>query len=705
MYLMLAAIIRKPLSRRGAEPLRRGGGALGRFSVARVFVQSFIESINPSYVLESPDRKNGKPPIDAEATNTGTAQALIGCEKISAAVSLTARVVTSVFSEGSYLGWCAAWVVTLSACAGVAAASVPTINIFNTKDFSRICNDPDYPSYANYQQMASFTAVDISPVCSKRTPFIGHYDGGCHTITGPTDCLFDQVGKGDRGGVIEMINIRLGKYHTRVYNSAYGIISCESEKASIRFNRVEQTQFQDSSNSGHSGYLSAVSLDGEFRGNIIDNCTFDFTGTYKVAGFIVGGGRNNSISENTIINSLIKMDFPLQSRAGYLTENRAGVLTGSSLSSRVQNNKIINCIFKLQGTTDSTSAGIFSGFSENDILTDNQIISCRVESILQPNAVAQYQFGINIDIGVNRRTTITGTKICNSSLTVAGNTQIYNQDCAEIDPVFLEPDYSRLMTSLQCNPNASQPTTMPAAHTVPRPTTPATHNATLPPTTTVPVTGTTLPPAGAPISPGNIVGLTLGCALVAVPIGYTVYTLAQGYRQGKRGRELGRWAWNRFAQQTRSAQAAIHQRIQRLRHGPQPVPTQPPEPVDQNTPPGSSSAEVIALSAVNTSTLPTVVAVGGSNQDSDHSSWVLVKRTPQPPSEMNSQSINAAELQAMLAIDDETQDAAQIVRYHRSPNADIEVLLPGNIRMAFPQDQLATFVQTVMRETDRKAKT
>ena len=96
---------------------------------------------------------------------------------------------------------------------------------------------PDYPSDAYYRQIDSFHHNSRESIGGGDSPFTGHYDGGCHTISGPERCLFQKL-----GGNAEVHDLRVT--HAFISNSDQysATLACEMEvNSTVRNVRVEDS--------------------------------------------------------------------------------------------------------------------------------------------------------------------------------------------------------------------------------------------------------------------------------------------------------------------------------------------------------------------------------------------------------------------------------------------------------------------------------
>ena len=139
----------------------------------------------------------------------------------SAATSVTAGAALTLIALDNLTG--AAAVGTH----GERGSSQDPIPVHNSETLSRIGQDENYPANAYYLQNDSFSHKIKKPGAL----FSGHYDGGCHTISGLEDCLFSEIG---RHGVVR--NLRLDNINVNItidYGlKDHGVLACIMSPAS-----------------------------------------------------------------------------------------------------------------------------------------------------------------------------------------------------------------------------------------------------------------------------------------------------------------------------------------------------------------------------------------------------------------------------------------------------------------------------------------
>ena len=170
---------------------------------------------------------------------------------------------------------------------GERGSSQDPILVHSSETLSRIGQDENYPADAYYLQNDSFSHEIKKPGAI----FNGHYDGGCHTISGLQTCLFREIG---RHGLVH--NLRL--YNITIDDDlpAQGVLACtmvpfstardiQVERAKIR-NRADGDQYAPTATGAlvghqhHSALISGVDL---------RECDVRSLGSYTATGAV--GGR------------------------------------------------------------------------------------------------------------------------------------------------------------------------------------------------------------------------------------------------------------------------------------------------------------------------------------------------------------------------------------------------------------------------------
>ena len=310
-------------------------GSLGRFAVSVApLLTTFFSSLSPAYGLN--DKRQISKFVESLPESSGShvkADELV--QKVKFACNIlsswapSVRVVTDVVAnlcsslslaqdlgqvlDGQKANKRPSTSATISVPAGAAlalvaldnlagAAAVPKsgergspqdpILVLNSETLSRIGRDKNYPPNAHYLQNDSFSHEIKRPGAL----FSGHYDGGCHTISGLKDCLFSEIG---RHGVVR--NLRLDNININItfdYGvKDHGVLACKMapfstarniqvERAEVR-NQADGYKSRDPTTTGSlvgHQHRSALITDVDLR-----NCIVVSTGRYTATGAV--GGR------------------------------------------------------------------------------------------------------------------------------------------------------------------------------------------------------------------------------------------------------------------------------------------------------------------------------------------------------------------------------------------------------------------------------
>ena len=236
-------------------------GSLGRFAVSVApLLTTFFSSLSPAYGLN--DKRQMSEFVESLPGSSGS-QVKTGelVQKVKFACNVlsswapSVRVVTDVVAnlcsslslaqdlgqvlDGQKANKRPSTSATISVPAGAAltlvafdnlggAAAVPThgergssqdpILVHNSETLSMIGQDEkNYPASAYYLQNDSFSHESKKPGAL----FTGHYDGGCHTISGLKTCLFSGI---ERHGVVH--NLRLVNITIDDSRPAQGVLAC-----------------------------------------------------------------------------------------------------------------------------------------------------------------------------------------------------------------------------------------------------------------------------------------------------------------------------------------------------------------------------------------------------------------------------------------------------------------------------------------------
>ena len=185
--------------------------------------------------------------------------------------------------------------VTLNNLAGAAAvpatgergSSQDPILVHNSETLGKIGQDKNYPPDAYYLQNDSFSHEIKKP----GAVFSGHYDGGCHTISGLKTCLFSDIG---RHGVVR--NLRLVNITIDDSLPAQGVLACTMAPFSTaRDIQVERAKVINRANGKANDRAATGALVGHQHhsaliiGADLRDCDVDSRGNYTATGAV--GGR------------------------------------------------------------------------------------------------------------------------------------------------------------------------------------------------------------------------------------------------------------------------------------------------------------------------------------------------------------------------------------------------------------------------------
>ena len=314
-------------------------GLLDGVSVSVVpTIKAFFSSLSPAYGLDNRRQKSeltitDVPKSSGSPDKTGeTAQKIkFACNVLSSwapSVRVVTDVVTTMCSslslaqdlgqvlDGQKANKRPSTSATISVPAGAAlalvaldnlagAAAVPKsgergspqdpILVLNSETLSRIGRDKNYPPNAHYLQNDSFSHEIKRPGAL----FSGHYDGGCHTISGLQTCLFSEIG---RHGVVR--NLRL--YNITFFEDslpAQGVLACTMAPFSTaRDIQVERVKVENQASGGQDDPTATGALVGHQHhsaliiGVDLRDCDVTGKGSYTATG-AVGGWIDGQLRE------------------------------------------------------------------------------------------------------------------------------------------------------------------------------------------------------------------------------------------------------------------------------------------------------------------------------------------------------------------------------------------------------------------------
>ena len=312
-------------------------GALGSFTVSVVpLLTTFFSSLSPAYGLDNKRHMSkfveSLPESSGSQVKAGelTQQVKFACNILSSWAP-SVRVVTDVVANlcsslslaqdlGQVLdgkkenkrqstpaaisvpAGAALALVALDNLAGAAAAPKTgargspqaPILVRNSETLGKIGQDENYPADAYYLQTDSFSHESKKPGAL----FSGHYDGGCHTISGLQTCLFSEIG---RHG--EVRNLRLDNITIDDSLPAQGVLACimapfstardiQVERAKIR-NQASGNQYDPTATGALVGHQHHSAL---ITGVDLRECDVRSCGGYTATG-AVGGRIDGQLKE------------------------------------------------------------------------------------------------------------------------------------------------------------------------------------------------------------------------------------------------------------------------------------------------------------------------------------------------------------------------------------------------------------------------
>ena len=213
---------------------------------------------------------------------------------------------------------------TIGCVAGEPGSAQNPIKVGDSKTLDQI-GQPGYPTDAYYLQNQSFSHNSTKPVVA----FHGHYDGGCHTITGLQTCLFSNLGP-----YAEVGNLRLAD-NTIDGNSQYlAVLACEMAPYARSSNIWVEHSHVSNRRTGRSGEPTATGIITGYQhrgahiiGSELHNCSVISSADHALAGAL-GGQIDGLVKDAVIAHSQVKTagtDAPAGIGAGKLTGHMVGM--------------------------------------------------------------------------------------------------------------------------------------------------------------------------------------------------------------------------------------------------------------------------------------------------------------------------------------------------------------------------------------------
>ena len=120
---------------------------------------------------------------------------------------------------------------------GSAHAPIP---VSNSATLDKI-GQPGYPLDAYYRQTESFSHNSSVSIGDEKTPFRGHYNGDCHTISDLQSCLFNRLGR-----YAEVRDLRVANATINNSDQSTAALACEMEaKSTVRDVRIENVNINN----------------------------------------------------------------------------------------------------------------------------------------------------------------------------------------------------------------------------------------------------------------------------------------------------------------------------------------------------------------------------------------------------------------------------------------------------------------------------
>ena len=227
-----------------------------------------------------------------------------------------------------------------AAANGAPGSAQNPIIVHDSKTLGQI-GQPGYPTDAYYLQNQSFSHNSTKPVVA----FHGHFDGGCHTITGLQTCLFSNVGP-----YAEIGNLRLADSTINGSGQYLAVLACEMAPYAKSSNiRVEHSHVSNR-RAGRSGEPTATGIITGYQhrgahiiGSELHNCSVISSADHALAGAL-GGQIDGLVKRAIIAHSHVKTtgtDAPAGIGAGKLTGHMIGMIVFDSQAETTGNDAVV----------------------------------------------------------------------------------------------------------------------------------------------------------------------------------------------------------------------------------------------------------------------------------------------------------------------------------------------------------------------------
>ena len=214
-----------------------------------------------------------------------------------------------------------------ASCLGtVAAAPAPGhwIIVNDSSVLDKIGRDPVYPLDGRYRQLADIDAGNLSAAIGNTShPFVGAYDGRCHSIDKLRHCFVQRLGDNGR-----IDNVRFVRADISSREKA-GVVACGlTDRATLGNIVVEHSTVVTNGTAAPAG-MGAGAVDGE---SLIDhfstfNCTTKTIGSYSDAG-AVAGAVDGVINNTRLDNATVETFHDDSSAGGYGTISNTVIIAG-----------------------------------------------------------------------------------------------------------------------------------------------------------------------------------------------------------------------------------------------------------------------------------------------------------------------------------------------------------------------------------------
>ena len=230
--------------------------------------------------------------------------------------------------QSARLPWTAIGLGAASCLGTVAAAPAPGhwIIVNNGSVLDKIGRDPAYPLDGRYRQLADIDAGNLSAAIGNTShPFVGEYDGRCHSIDKLRHCFVQKL---DGNGRID--NVRFTRADISSREEA-GVVACQLTGRATLANIVVEHSTVGTDGTGASAGIGAGTAYGH---SLIDgfrtfNCTTKTQGRHSDAGAVAGSV--DGVVNNTRLADARVETFHDDSNAG----GGAGGVYGGTITNTV----------------------------------------------------------------------------------------------------------------------------------------------------------------------------------------------------------------------------------------------------------------------------------------------------------------------------------------------------------------------------------